>query len=198
MVACFWPCQSKPRRRLSLPGSTTHSSGTPGPTEGLGVGWGLATAAGRHASEHSATKTASSRRLLQIIPQLLRTRRVAQLAQRLRLNLPDALAGDAEALADLLQRPLVAVDQPEPELQNAPLPGGEGVEDVLDLVVEHGQRGGVGGGDRLLVLHEVAQVGVLLLADGRLQGDRVLGDLDDLAHLLRGDAHLLGDLVVTR
>jgi len=83
-------------------------------------------------------------------------------------------------------------------LEHAALPRGEGVEDVLDLVAQHGQRGRVGGRDRLLVLDEVAEVGILLLTDRCLQGDRVLGDLDDLPHPLGGDAHLLGDLVVGR
>ena len=38
-----------------------------------------------------------------------------KLAQRPELDLADALAGDPDALADLLQRPLVAVDEPEPQ-----------------------------------------------------------------------------------
>src|SRR5712691_11384308 len=51
--------------------------------------------------------------LLQVVAELLRARRVAQLTQRLGLDLADALARDAESLADLFERPLVAVDQPE-------------------------------------------------------------------------------------
>src|SRR2546421_1180 len=47
-------------------------------------------------------------RLLQVIPEFLAAGRVAQLAQRLGLDLPDALAGHPEPLADLFQRALVA------------------------------------------------------------------------------------------
>src|SRR5437879_3539858 len=134
--------------------------------------------------------------LLQVVLQLLAPRRVAKLAQRLGLDLANALAGDPEALAHLLEGSLVAVEEPEAQLEHSPLARGEGVEDVLDLGAQHRQRGGVGGRGRLLVLDEVAEVRVLLLADRGLERHRVLRDLDDLAHLLRGDPHLLGDLLV--
>src|SRR6266404_3312999 len=99
--------------------------------------------------------------LLQVVAELLRARRVAQLAQRLGLDLADALARDAETLAHLFQRPLVAVDQPETQLQHAPLARRERVEDVFDLRVEHGERGRVRRRDSLTVLDEVAEVRVL-------------------------------------
>ena len=55
--------------------------------------------------------------------------------------------------------------------------------------------GGVGRrqGDR--VLDEVAEVGVFLLTDWRLQRDRLLRDLHDLADLLRRDLHPAADLL---
>src|SRR6187551_2545140 len=51
--------------------------------------------------------------LLQVVPQFLGAARVAQLAERLRLDLADPLAGDAELAADLFQRPLPAVVRPK-------------------------------------------------------------------------------------
>src|ERR1035437_6768860 len=65
-------------------------------------------------------------------------------------------------------------------------------------------RRGLGGGQRFTVLDEVAQAGVLLLADRLVQRNRLLADLDDLADLLGGDdrflalAHRLGDLLDRR
>src|SRR2546425_680403 len=141
---------------------------------------------------------AGNQGLLQVVAELLRARRVAQLAQRLGLDLADALARDAETLAHLFQRPLVAVDQPETQLQHAPLAWRERVEDVFDLRVEHGERGRVRRRDCLTVLDEVAEVRVFLLSDRGLERDRVLGDLHDLANLLGSDPHLLADLLVTR
>ncbi len=45
-----------------------------------------------------------------------------------------------------------------------------------------------------LVLDEVAQVRVFLLADGSLEADGLLRDLQDLADLVERQLHLLGDL----
>src|SRR2546425_2868827 len=55
--------------------------------------------------------------------------RVSQLAQRLGLDLPDALARHGEALADLLEGVLAFLTDAEPE-----------AEDLLLLRGQHGQR----------------------------------------------------------
>ena len=57
-------------------------------------------------------------RLIQKVLQLLGAIRVAQLLERLGLYLADALAGDSEVSAHLLQRPAAAVFQAEPKLQH--------------------------------------------------------------------------------
>ena len=46
-----------------------------------------------------------------------------------------------------------------------------------------------------IVLDEVAELGVLLLADGGLKAHRLLGDLLDLADALGSESHLLADLL---
>ncbi len=53
---------------------------------------------------------------------------------------------------------------------------------------------GVRGADDALVLDEVAQVAVFLFADGGLEGDRLLRDLQDLADLVERQLHLLRNL----
>src|SRR5918912_2447349 len=65
--------------------------------------------------------------VIEVVAQLARAGGVAQLAQRLGLDLADPLAGDAELAADLLQRPLAAVLQPEAQLQHPPLAAGQRV-----------------------------------------------------------------------
>src|SRR3972149_6774837 len=65
--------------------------------------------------------------------QLSAARRMAQLAQRLRLDLPDALAGDREALADLLERVLAAVADAEPHLDDFLLARRERLQDRVGL-----------------------------------------------------------------
>src|SRR5919109_3196530 len=55
---------------------------------------------------------------LEEAPEFLRPRRVAQLAQRLGLDLSDALARHREVLPDFLERVLAAVGEPEPQPQH--------------------------------------------------------------------------------
>src|SRR5664280_1268186 len=129
--------------------------------------------------------------LHQIAPQLARTAWVAQLPQRHRLDLADPLAAHVELCADLLERAGTAVLQPEPELEHSALTSRQRVEHGRHLLLEQLVRRGLGRGQRAAVLDEVAEMGVLLLADRRIEGERVLARLDDLADLLRRDHDLL-------
>src|SRR5438874_2305454 len=106
--------------------------GRPGATDRAGGGR-------LHAGDRAARRTAAyglgpgpsaacdsragrgSERLLQVVLELAASGWVAQLAQRLGLDLADALTGDVEFLADLLERPGAAVFKPEPELEHPPL-----------------------------------------------------------------------------
>src|SRR3954471_12866916 len=123
---------------------------------------------------------------------------MTQLRQRLRLDLPDPLSGDPELLADLLERARVAVDEAEAQLDDLLLPVRERVQDRVELVLEQEERRGADRHDGVAVLDEVAEVGVLLLADRRLQRHRLLRQLLDLAHALRWELHLLADLLRRR
>ena len=60
--------------------------------------------------------------LIQVSAELLAAARVAQLAQRLRLDLADALAGHTKLAADLFQRTAMPVFEAEPKLEHPPLP----------------------------------------------------------------------------
>src|SRR3954463_13123463 len=129
---------------------------------------------------------------------------MAQLAQRLRLDLADPLASHVELLADLLEGPGTPVLETEPELEHASLAAGQGVKDGLDLLLQELVRRRLCRSKCPAVLDEVAEVGVLLLTDRRLERDWLLRDLDDLADLLRRDldllalGHRLGDLLDRR
>src|SRR2546426_132513 len=80
---------------------------------------------------------------LQEAPELLRARRVPELAQRLGLDLPDPLAGDREVLPDLLQGGLTA------ELLDELARGPDELVDRLDHVHGDADRAGlVGDGAR--------------------------------------------------
>src|SRR5439155_17203065 len=132
--------------------------------------------------------------LLQVVLELSAPARMAQLAQCLGLDLPDALAGHVELTPHFLERPRATVLEPEPQLQHAPLAAGQALEHGLDLLLEELVRGRIGRRQRAGVRNEVAEVRVFLLTDRRLQRDRLLRDLDDLTHLVLGDGHALRDL----
>src|SRR6476469_4466880 len=68
--------------------------------------------------------------------QLARPGRVAELAQRFRLDLADALARDREVLADLLERVLAAVAHAEPHLDHLLLARRQRLEHGLRLFLE--------------------------------------------------------------
>src|SRR6266542_3260530 len=130
--------------------------------------------------------------------QALRARRVPELPQRLRLDLPDALACHLEVLADLLERVIALLPDAEPHPEHLLLAGGEGGEHLPGLLGQVHVDDRVRGRDERLVLDEVAEVAVLLLADGGLEADRLLRDLEDLPHLVERQLHLLRDLLRAR
>src|SRR6266498_2162704 len=68
--------------------------------------------------------------------QLLGPRRMPKLAQRLRLDLPDALTGDVEGATDLLERVLGSVADAEPHLQDLLLARGERLQNSARLVLQ--------------------------------------------------------------
>src|SRR5262245_39096386 len=87
--------------------------------------------------------------------------RVTELPERFGLDLPDALAGHGEPLADLFQRVLALFADAEAQPEDLLLLRGEGGEGPLDLSVEVLTQQRVVGRTRGLVLEEVAQLGIL-------------------------------------
>ena len=88
--------------------------------------------------------------------------------------------------ADLLERVRAAVREAEAQLEHAPLARREQLEHAAEVLALHDARPRRrSGDDRLLVLDEVAELGVALVADGVLEAHRLLADLLDLAHLAR-------------
>src|SRR5580765_8098467 len=93
---------------------------------------------------------------LQEAPELLGARGMAELAQRLGLDLPDALASDREVLADLLQRVLAAVREAEAQAQHLLFSRREGVQDAVRLLPQAQPDHALHRRADLLVLDEVA------------------------------------------
>src|SRR5690606_6431253 len=137
----------------------------------------------------------TSRSALDEGAQALGAARVAELAQRLGLDLADTLTGHLEVLTDLLEGVIALRADAEAHAQDLLLTRGEGGQHLPGLLGEVHVDDRVRGAHEALVLDEVAQVAVLFLADRRLERDGLLGDLEDLADLLERELHLLRDLL---
>src|SRR3984893_5331722 len=127
--------------------------------------------------------------------QLATARRVAQLPQRLGLDLPDTLAGDREGLSDFFQCVLAAVADPKTHLDDALFARRQGLQDRLGLLLQVQVDHRVGGRDHLAILDEIAQIAVFVFPNLRVEGDWLLRDREHLAHLGHRDVHALGDLL---
>src|ERR1700694_1254947 len=77
--------------------------------------------------------------LLEVGAKFLRAPRLAELVQCPGLDLPDALAGHTQTLADLLERPFLVVEEPEAQLEYASFVWGEGFDCLLDIGAGHGE-----------------------------------------------------------
>src|SRR3981081_2752354 len=102
---------------------------------------------------------------------LAAARRMAQLAERLGLDLPDALTRDREALTDFLEGVLAAVPDAEPHLDDLFLARRQRLEDRFGLLLEIQVDHRFGRRHHLPIFDEVAQMRILLLADRRFERD---------------------------
>ena len=120
---------------------------------------------------------------------------MAQFSQGLGFNLPNPFPSDVELFAHLFQGAGPAVLNAKAELQHFLLPGREGGEHIHQLFLQQGKGCGLGGLGSVLVRNKVAQMGILLLSDGGFQADRLLGNFQNLPHLVHRHVHLLGNLL---
>src|SRR6266498_733207 len=136
--------------------------------------------------------------LFEVVAELLAPGGMAQLRQRLRLDLPDPLPRHPKLPTNLLQRPRVAIRQPKPQLNNLLLPLTQRVQHRVQLLLQQNKTRRIHRHDRIRILDEIAEVGIGFLADGSFQADGLLRDLENLADLLRRVLHLAADLLRRR
>src|SRR5262249_37835907 len=120
--------------------------------------------------------------------------RMLKLPNSLCFDLPDPLASHPEDLSNLFQRVGVAIYQSIPELDDLSLAVGQGVQHLLQLFLEHLMGSRVDRGFGGAVLDEIAKEAIIRIANGPVEGNRMLRDLDDLPRLFLGNPELVGDL----
>src|SRR5574337_976855 len=106
--------------------------------------------------------------------QELRPGRVPETPYGLGIYLADPLASDAEDLADLFEGVVLLLSYAEPHPEHLLLAGGEAFEHEVRLVGEVLFNGRVRRGGRLLVLYEVPERALLVVADGRFKAQGLL------------------------
>ena len=99
---------------------------------------------------------------------------MAQLPQRFRLDLADPLAGDIELPSYLFERARSAVVQAKAQTQYLLLPLGQRIEHFHELFMQQCIGCRIDRNLHMIVLNEIAQMTVFLLADRCLQGNRIL------------------------
>src|SRR5690348_14799339 len=106
--------------------------------------------------------------------QLLRLGETLQLLEALVLDLPDPLPGHVEGPAHLVQGPRMLAAQPIAELEHAALAVREILEGFLQRLLGEQLGGTLEGGLGTLIGDELAELRLLLVAHGLLEGDRRL------------------------
>src|SRR3954447_10832690 len=129
------------------------------------------------------------------VAQLLRLGERLKLLERLVLDLADALARHVERAAHLVEGPGVLAAQPVAELEHAALAVGEVLQRLAQRLLRQDLRGALVRRLGPLVGDELAELGLLLVADRLLERDRGLRGALDRVDLLRVDPGDLGDLV---
>ena len=115
---------------------------------------------------------------------------MAELHERLILDLPNPLAAEVEFGADLREGPVASVIEAESESNDPPFAPREGVKDGVDLLFEEQLAGGVDGRELTLVRDEVAERGIVFLAHRPVERGRLPRDPEDLAESLGGDPRI--------
>src|SRR6266566_710898 len=118
---------------------------------------------------------------------------MAQLAQRLGLNLADALAGDGKRLPDFFEGVLAAIVQSEAHLDDFLFARRQGFQYGRGLFLQIQVDDRIGGRNHGLVFNEVPEMRIFLFANGRFERDGLLRDFQNLSHLGHWDVHALGD-----
>src|SRR4051794_3986343 len=135
------------------------------------------------------------RRPLCNVAQLLRLGQALELLQRLVLDLADPLARHVERPPDLVQRARVLAPEAVTELQHAPLAVAEVLQRLAERLLREDLRSALVRRLGPLVGDELAELGLLLVADRLLERDRRLRGALDRVDLLRIDPRDLGDLL---
>src|SRR5438128_558089 len=119
---------------------------------------------------------------------------MAKLAQRLGLDLANAFPCDAELAANLFQGAAAPVLQAEAQYEQISFPLTERVERLTDVLVQQALHGRIGRANSLFILEKIAEMALFLCADRRLEGNRLLAQLEHFGNTFRRQVHVAPNL----
>src|SRR5580700_2133686 len=160
-----------------------------------GLAGGQARLTGPGAAGVAVTEERPPGALACVVEQLLGAARVAQLGERLLLQLADPLPGQSQRLADLIERVRVAVIETEPHRHDRGLARRQRIQRVPQLVGHQLAVNQLAGLRRVDVLDQVADAGLAVLADRRVEADRLPAGAQQLLDLVRRPVQLDGQLL---
>src|SRR5450830_575383 len=126
--------------------------------------------------------------------QMLASRRVAQLAQRLGFDLANPFTGNVELLTDFLKGVVGIHVDAETHAQNLGFTGSEAGEYFACRFFKALNGSNIDGRLHGRVFDEVTQVGVFVITDRGFHGDRLFSDLQYLADLVLRHFHAFAQL----
>src|SRR6266576_1245195 len=119
---------------------------------------------------------------------------MSKFPKRLNLDLPDAFARNVEVLTHFFQRAFPAIGvQTEAQTDYLLLARAEGLQDVTSDVARVRMDDALGRTDRRLILDEITHLRFTGLTNRGFQRDRLLNQVQRLAHFVSGGVHAFGD-----
>ena len=128
--------------------------------------------------------------LFQEVLQLFTSARMAQLAKRLCLNLAYSFPRNSEPAPHLFKCVRMSVLKAEAETQNFPLPFGQVVQHIIQLLTEYLARGSFLGTRQIFIFEEITKWAVLFFSYRSLKRDRLLGYSLNFLNSVGGYFHL--------
>ena len=120
--------------------------------------------------------------------------RMTELSKCLRFDLADALARDGKFLSHFFQRVIRLLTDAEAHAQHLFFARRQRRQYFAGLLLQIDVHHRIRGCDNALVFDKISQVTIFFLADRCLERNRLLGDLQNLAHLVERNFHFGRDL----
>src|SRR5262249_34935750 len=138
-------------------------------------------------------RSAGTRRLAQVIAQVVRKARMPQPPQRFFFKLADSFAAQPEFIRNFLKRMRFAAAQPEAQTQDMALARGEFAQHFFNRLLKKMLCRRLDGARRVLILNEITEFAVAVVTNWAFQRDGVLAGIHHAADGISRQIHFSSD-----